>query len=146
MPVTRCPTELAASSQSISRLQAVLIAFLVLAYTALVVSYAIRPSLFIRGSPAMTKTALLFGAVFSLEAFVAAGVLRRWRWMFWIILLAFGLAPLRIPFTLLQLTGVLSGGPPVWYGALQIMLSSVQFAIAFWMLRIYRRRGAWGRG
>ena len=75
---------------------------------------------------------------------LAVGVLRRWRWTFWLILVAFGFGVLRVPLAILQLTGVLSVSTPSWYVLLQGLIGLAQFAIAFAMLVGYRRSGVWG--
>jgi hypothetical protein len=72
------------------------------------------------------------------------GVLRRWRWTFWLILVAFGFGVLRVPLAILQLTGVLNVSTPSWYVLLQGLIGLAQFAIAFAMLVGYRRSGVWG--
>ena len=46
---------------------------------------------------------------------LAFGVLRRWRWTFWLVLVAFLAGILRVPVAILQLTGVLATDVPAWY-------------------------------
>jgi hypothetical protein len=41
---------------------------------------------------------------------VGVGVTRRWRWLFWLILIAFLAGAVRVPISVLQLTGVLGTG------------------------------------
>ena len=58
----------------------------------------------------------------TLSAFVgllSVGVIRRWRWTFWLILVAFGFGVLRVPVAVLQLTGALGASTPTWYVVLQ---------------------------
>jgi hypothetical protein len=45
-------------------------------------------------------------------ALLAIGVLRRWRWTFWLILVAFLFGVLRVPVAILQLTAVLPRTSP----------------------------------
>jgi hypothetical protein len=72
------------------------------------------------------------------------GVLRRWRWTFWLILVAFLAGVLRVPAVILQLTGFLAADTPTWYLLFQGLLGLVQFAIGLNMLASYRRAGVWG--
>ena len=72
------------------------------------------------------------------------GVVRRWRWTFWLVLIAFFSGVLRVPASLLELTGALPLSGPTWYLLLQAVLGLVQFAIALVMLAEYRRSGVWG--
>jgi len=73
-----------------------------------------------------------------------ASVLRRGRWTFWLILVAFLLGLVRVPVAVLQLTRRLPSDGPTWYVVLQGSFGVVQFAIALVMLADYRRHGVWG--
>jgi hypothetical protein len=67
-----------------------------------------RPS----GCPAAAVPNSLFLA--ALSAFIgllAVGVVRRWRWTFWLILVAFLFGVLRVPVAALQLRGLGRGQP-----------------------------------
>jgi hypothetical protein len=77
---------------------------------------------------------------------LAVGVLRRWRWMFWLILVAFLAGALRVPVAILQLTGVLAADTPAWYVGFQGLIGLAQFAIGLAMLASWRRAGVWGAG
>ena len=77
-------------------------------------------------------------------ALLGIGVLRRWRWTFWLITVAFLFGVLRIPASVLTLKGVLPADGPTWYVLYQGFLGLVQFAIALLMLVGYRRAGTWG--
>jgi hypothetical protein len=82
-----------------------------------------------------------------LTAFIgllAVGVLRRWRWIFWLILVAFLAGVLRVPVAILQLTGVLAAHVPTWYVTFQGIIGLAQVAIGLAMLIGYRRAGVWG--
>jgi hypothetical protein len=72
------------------------------------------------------------------------GVLRRWRWTFWLILVAFLSGVLRLPVAILQLVDVLPASTPTWYVVFQGLIGLAQFAIGLAMLGGYRRTGAWG--
>jgi hypothetical protein len=83
----------------------------------------------------------------ALTAFIAlltVGVLRRWRWTFWLILLAFLAGVLRVPVAILQLAGVLPANVPSWYVVFQGLIGLAQLAIGLTMLADYRRAGVWG--
>jgi hypothetical protein len=77
-------------------------------------------------------------------ALLAVGVLRRWRWIFWLILLAFLAGVLRVPVAILQLAGVLPANVPSWYVVFQGLIGVAQVAIGLTMLADYRRSGVWG--
>ena len=83
----------------------------------------------------------------ALSAFIAllgTGVIRRWRWAFWLILVAFLFGPVREVASLLALVGVLPADGTTWYVLYQVFLGLVQFVIALLMLAGRRRAGAWG--
>ena len=72
------------------------------------------------------------------------GVVRRWRWMFWLIVVAFLAGVLRVLVSIMQLSGVLPAEGPTWYVLLQAIIGLVQVAIGLAMLAGYRRSGVWG--
>src|SRR5579862_4716096 len=87
---------------------------------------------------------LFLVGVLALIAVLVVGVRRHWRWVFWIILLAFSAAILDILVTLLQLAGghlpsVLTSPYPVWYSLYRVGIACLQVGIAAWMWRIYAR-------
>ena len=75
---------------------------------------------------------------------LTVGVLRRWRWTFWLVLVAFLAGILRVPVAILQLTGVLAVDVPAWYVLFQGLIGLAQVAIGLAMLAGYRRSGVWG--
>jgi hypothetical protein len=77
-------------------------------------------------------------------ALLSMGVIRCWRWAFWLIFVAFLFGPLRVVASVLALGGVLSADGPTWYVLYQALLGLLQFIIALAMLAGYRRAGAWG--
>jgi hypothetical protein len=82
-----------------------------------------------------------------LSAFIAllvVGVTRRWRWTFWLVLVAFFFGVLRLPASALQLAGMIPAGGPAWYEAMQGAIGVVQFLIALAMFAGYRKSGVWG--
>ncbi len=72
------------------------------------------------------------------------GVVRRWRWMFWLILVAFLAGLLHVPASALELAGTIPLQGPAWYVVLQGVIGAVQFMIGIAMLMGYRRNGLWG--
>jgi hypothetical protein len=93
--------------------------------------------------PRWTKTIFLL-ALAAFLALVSIGVLRRWRWIFWLILVAFLAGALRVPAAALQLTDVVPTPLPNWYVVFQGLIGLVQLAIGLALLTEYRRSGAWG--
>lgn len=53
---------------------------------------------------------------------LSTGVVRGWRWTFWLILVAFLAGLLRVPASALQLTGNLPAQGPTWYVVLQAVV------------------------
>lgn len=72
------------------------------------------------------------------------GVLRRWRWLFWLLLVAFAAGLIRAPVAVLQLSGRLAPEGPDWYIVLQGLIGVVQVSLAYAMFVGYRRAGPWG--
>jgi len=73
----------------------------------------------------------------------AFGALRRWRWTFWLVVVACLFGALRAPAALLQLGGVLPPDGPIWYVLLQGLIGVVQPAVGRALLAGYRRSGVW---
>lgn len=135
-------------------LEKVLITFFVLVALSLVVVYSVDPSIYMEmlnlqpslaGRYSLAVT-LFIVAILCLIAFVITGVIRHWRWLFWLIFVAFGAAILDIPTTILQLAGVIPNTFPLWYSLLRVGVACIQIVIAVWMLRIYRRARVWAMG
>ena len=132
----------------INRTQALVLGFFVLVWASLVVLFAAAPEVYYRALKLSSSGAGLLFLV-GISAFIAllgVGVLRRWRWTFWLIAVAFLFGVLRIPASVLTLEGMLPADEPSWYVLYQALLGLVQFAIAMLMLIGYRRAGTWGRG
>src|SRR5712692_6992736 len=138
----------------VQRLEKVLIAFFVLAVLFALVVYIVTPSIYTQvlslgASPTerypLPATLFLLG----LSVFIAVvilGVIRHWRWLFWLLLIAFAAMILDIPATILQLTGVLPSLFPLWYSLCRMGVSLIAVVIAVWMLQIYRHYGVWAMG
>jgi MYXO-CTERM domain-containing protein len=136
-------------SSAINRTQGLVLAFFVVAWTALVAMAAlsadVRDVLVDRmpgsGAPIVVGfLAWLLGFL----GLLAIAVLRRRRWAFWLILVAFGAGFLRVPVAVLQLSGRMAPEGPDWYVVVQGVVGVVQVAIALAMYAGYRRSGPWG--
>ena len=82
-------------------------------------------------------------ALTALLGLLSTGVVRGWRWTFWLILVAFMAGVLRAPVAVLELAGRIHSQGPPWYVALTAVVGLVQFGIAVAMLAGYRRAGIW---
>jgi hypothetical protein len=136
------------------RLQRLLIAFFLLATLFLLVVYVADPSIYtntllLASSPTDRYPLPITLFLIALLAFIAVllvGIVHHWRWLFWLLLVAFGAMVLEIPATVLQLTGVLPNLFPVWYSLCRMGVSIIAVLIAIWMARIYRHYGVWAMG
>ena len=92
---------------TINRTQALVLGFFILVWASLVVLFAVAPEVYYRALKlSSTGAGLLF--LIGISAFIVllgVGVLRRWRWTFWLILVAFLFGVLRIPASVLTLKG-----------------------------------------
>ena len=133
----------------INRVQALVLAFLLMAWISLVVILVAAPEVYerrLRSLPGALRVVEIV-LVVALTAFIvllSIGVLRRWRWMFWLILIAFLFGVLRIPVAVLQISGQMRPDGPLWYVILQGVIGLVQVLIALAMILGYRRSGVWG--
>ena len=91
--------------------------------------------------PGEIGTLLVVTALF---AVLSTGVIRSWRWTFWLILIVFLVGIVRVPAAALQLAGIVPRQGPVWDAALQAVVGLIQFVIALAMLAGYRKAGVWG--
>jgi hypothetical protein len=132
----------------VNRTQALVLGFFVLVVASLLVILVVAPEVYdqaLRLPTASRAVEIAFLAVLlGFIALLGVGVIRRWRWKFWLILVAFLAGVLRVPVAILQLTGVLAAPGPSWYVVLQGLLGVVQFAIGLVMVAGYRRAGVWG--
>jgi hypothetical protein len=133
-----------------NRTQALVLSFAIPTWLALVAILALAPDVYdgelrplgLAGLPAVRLAFL--GVITTLLAVLAIGALRRWRWTFWLVVIAFGAGVLRVPVFALYALGTISSDVPLWYAGVQAMVGVVQVAIAAAMLRGYRRHGPWG--
>src|SRR4029450_14058957 len=132
----------------VNRTQALVLGFFLMALASLLVILLAAPevhdqALRLPGTGRATEIAFL-AALTAFITLLAVGVVRRWRWAFWLILVAFLAGVLRVPVAILQLTGALPADVPTWYVAFQGLIGVAQLAIGLAMLAGYRRSGVWG--
>jgi hypothetical protein len=133
----------------VNRTQALVLGFFLMALASLVVILAVAPEVYdqaLRLPPSWPPGAAIV-SVAALMVFIAllsGGVLRRWRWTFWLVLVAFLAGVVRVPVAILQLTGVLVADGPAWYVVFQGLLGVIQVMIGLIMVAGYRRAGVWG--
>lgn len=132
-----------------NRTQALVIGFFAVALIGLVAIVALAPDVYSEtfkispnSSPALELALLL--ALTAFLVLLSIGTLRRWRWFFWLILVAFLAGILRLAASILQLTGLLPSAGPLWYMLLQAGIGVTQFLIGLAMIAGYRRSGPWG--
>lgn len=136
------------------RLERLLIALFLLIALSVLAVYIADPSVYTQAlsfKPFATDRypipAMLFlVGLLALIAVVIMGILRHWRWLFWLLLVAFGASILQIPATILQLAGILPDSFPVWYSLYRMGIALLEVGFAIWMLWIYRHYGVWGMG
>jgi hypothetical protein len=134
---------------AINRTQGLVLGFFVVVYASLVVILALSAEVrevTVRRIPGSGAPAVV-GFVVALFAFLSVltiGVVRRWRWAFWMILVAFVAGAIRVPVAALQLSGRMAPEGPDWYVVLQGVIGVIQVAIAGAMFAGYRRAGPWG--
>lgn len=134
----------------VNRTQALVLGFVALAWISLVVILALAPEVYdaTLNLPPENRFWGALGLVVAIAALIVVlgiGVVRRWRWAFWLILVAFligGLA--RVPVSALQVAGLLPAQGPTWYTALQGAIGVIQVGIGLAMLVGYRKAGVWG--
>jgi hypothetical protein len=134
----------------LNRTQGLVLGFFVVAWTSLITLLIATPEVYDQALQLPASDQPLFELAFlaALSIFLVllgVGVVRCWRWTFWLIVVAFMAGVLRVPTSILQLTGVLSAEGPSWYVVLQAFIGLVQVGIGLAMLAGYRRSGVWGR-
>jgi hypothetical protein len=134
----------------LNRTQSLVLGFFAIAWISLVAILLVEPGIYdsaMKLPPGDHRVADLafLGAISAFILLLVVGVLRRWRWMFWLILLAFLIGGVvRVPASILALAGVLPAAGPAWYVVFQAVLGLVQIVIGLLMLADYRRAGPWG--
>jgi hypothetical protein len=135
----------------LNRTQRLVLGFFILAWASLVTILLAAPEVYdqaLRFPASSDRRLFELAFLAALSAFLVllgVGVVRRWRWTFWLIVVAFVLGGvLRVPVSILQLSGVLRAEGPTWYVLLQAIIGLIQVAIGLAMLAGYRRSGVWG--
>ena len=135
---------------SLNRTQHLVLGFFVLAWVALIAILAAAPEVYeqllrLPGGERKLPTLAFLTALSIFLVLLGVGVVRRWRWTFWLVLVAFLIGGvLRVPASILQLNGVLAAAFPAWYVLLQALIGVVQVAIGLLMIVGYGREGVWG--
>jgi hypothetical protein len=132
----------------LTRTQALVLVFLAASWLVLLAILALAPEVYDRtlrtaGGEVGPARAAFLAALSAFLSLLALGVVRRWRWTFWLIAVAFLAGALRVVASVLQIAGVLPASDPVWYLALQGAIGLVQVPIGALMLLGRRRGGAW---
>ena len=135
-------------------LQGAIIAFFSSMIALLVVLYLVAPAIYLDTLQLTAQPTdshplavnLFFAAILIFVAMGVYRVLRGWRWVFWLAMLAFLASALEIPAGILQLTGVIPVQQPTWYVLLRMATGVVEFALGLWMLRVWRECGVWAQG
>jgi hypothetical protein len=134
----------------VNRTQSLVLGFFAFVWVSLAIILLVEPGIYdsamkLPAGPHPLADLAFLGAITAFILLLVVGVLRRWRWTFWLILGAFLIGGvLRVPASLLGLAGVLPAAGPTWYVKFQILLGLVQVAIGLLMLADYRRAGPWG--
>ncbi len=136
-------------STILNRTQLLVVGFFVVVWIALVAILVLSPEVYTETLRKVSGKSLAIEASFlialsALLALLVVGVFRRWRWTFWLVLIAFIFGVLRLPASTLQLARMIPASGPTWYEALQGVIGVVQFLIAIAMLVGYRKAGLWG--
>jgi len=132
----------------VNRTQGLVLGFFVFAWTAIVVLLAVSPAVrdvTLRRLPWTGPLVIIVfvAALFGFLSVLTLGVLRRWRWLFWLVLVAFAAGLARVPVAVLQLSGRMAPDGPDWYIGLQGLIGLIQVGIAVAMFAGYRRSGPW---
>jgi hypothetical protein len=133
----------------INRTQALVLGFSLAAWSSLAAVLVAAPEVLmgtvkLPEGDARPAGSVVLVALSAVLGFLAVGVVRRWRWMFWLVLVAFLAGLLRVPVSVMELIGLLPMMGPAWYVVAQGAVGLVQFAIGLAMLSGFRRGGVWG--
>jgi hypothetical protein len=135
-------------------LQRGIIAFFIFAALLLLLVYFAEPAIYAQ-SLALTSSpsdryplpvTLFLVAILTFLTVLTVGVLRRWRWLFWLLLVAFAASVIQIPVLLLTILDVVPSPNPLWYSLLRLAAAMYELALAVGMISIYRHQGAWALG
>jgi len=136
------------AGSTLNRTQLMVLVFFVCVWIGLVAILVFSPDVYsqtLKSAPGDVRVVevLFLASLSTFLILLGVGVLRRWRWTFWLILIAFLFGILRVPASVLQLNGLLPATGPGWYEIVQGTIGGVQFAIALAMLAGYRKAGPW---
>jgi hypothetical protein len=128
----------------LNRVQLAVLAFFGIVYCALVIILIAAPEVYegtfrSLASPRSTYSAVFLAALFVFLVLLGVSVIRRWRWVFWLLLIAFLPGGLRIPLSVLQLSALVPSDMPRWYVRLQGLIGAAQLAVGVVMLLGYRK-------
>jgi hypothetical protein len=98
-----------------------------------------------RGPAADIGAILVLTVLTALLTLLSDGVIRGWRWTFWLILVVFLLGIRTVPVAALELSGRLTQQGPTWYVLFMGVVGLAQFGIGVAMLIGWRGSGIWGR-
>jgi hypothetical protein len=138
-----------AAIQATNRTQRLVLAFFVVVWVALVTILLTSPQIYDEalklgpGDHRLADLAFLM-SVSVLIAILVVGVFRRWRWIFWLVLVAFLFGFVRVIASVLELMDLMQAEAPAWYIELQAAIGVAQVVIAMAMIAGYRKGGAWG--
>ena len=132
-----------------NRTQILVVAFFAAALIVLGIVLAASPDIYSQslrfpGADVRIVATLFFVALATFLVLLTVGVSRRWRWTFWLILIAFLAGILRLLASSLQLMGLIHQAGPVWFTFVQAGFGLAQFLIGLAMVAGYRRSGPWG--
>lgn len=135
--------------RAINPTQSLVLGFFVVVYASLVVMLTLSAEVrdVVLGRVSGVGTPAIVGFLVALLGFLSVltiGVVQRWRWAFWLILVAFAAGVIRVPVAMMQLSGRMAPEGPGWYVVVQGVIGVIQVAISAAMLAGYRRAGPWG--
>src|SRR6266851_3406147 len=93
-------------------------------------------------TPSSIRVSLEMGMI----ALLILGVVRHWRWTFWLMLSAFSASVLQFPAEFLQISGVLPMTSPLWYSLFRLAVALLVLGLAVWMIQVYQHKGIWAMG
>ena len=122
----------------VNRTQAMVLGFVFAAWLSLIVILVAAPDVYDEALPALGhREEVEIAFLIVLSAFlgvVGVGVLRRWRWMFWLDRDRVRAGSDPVPVAVLQLIGSMASRGPAWYVVFQGAIGLIQFIIALAML------------
>jgi hypothetical protein len=132
----------------INRIKALVLALFAAYWVAVIVIWIVARPVFdqvggLQPGQVDTETAEVL-ALTALLVLLSVGVVRGWRWLYWLIMIAFLAGILRVPAAVLELAGKIPQQGPAWYVVLTATVGTIQFVVAITMAANYRKSGTWG--